>query len=129
MKKRALFNSDISNRLNGKGKFLHSAVSGPRDCSKRFTLTLVNMFIPKPTQLLWEVFSHAAIRPQLKDKASWPWLLYILGGTKASMYRAPRPVGRAPRPVGRAPRPVGRAPRPVGRTPRPVENAILLQML
>ena len=42
--------------------FLYSAVSGPQDCSKRFTLhPLADLFIPRPSQLLWEVFSHAAI--------------------------------------------------------------------
>ena len=45
-----------------KDKFLCNAVSSPQDCSKRFTLhPLANLFIPRPFQLLWEAFSHAAI--------------------------------------------------------------------
>ena len=49
-------------KVKGKGMFLYSAVSGPYDCSKRFTLhPLVDLFIPRPSQLLWEVFSHAVV--------------------------------------------------------------------
>ena len=38
----------------GKGMFLYSAVSRQLDRSKRFTLH--RLFIPAPTQLLWEAF-------------------------------------------------------------------------
>ena len=44
--------------------FLYSAVliSSTLDVSEPFTLHLMaNLFIPMPTQLLWEGFSHAAI--------------------------------------------------------------------
>ena len=44
------------------GMFLYSAVSSPLDRSKRFTLPPVtDLFIPTPTRLLREAFSHAAI--------------------------------------------------------------------
>ena len=47
---------------NGKGTFLYSTVSGLSDRSKHFTLqSLTHMFIPTPTQLLWDPLSHAAI--------------------------------------------------------------------
>ena len=43
-------------------KFLYSAVSSPWDCSKRFTLhPQADLFIPRPFQFLWEVFSNVAI--------------------------------------------------------------------
>ena len=48
--------------FKGKGLFLYSVVSSPRDCSKRFTLhPLADLFISTPSRLLWEAFSHAAI--------------------------------------------------------------------
>ena len=48
-----------------KGKFLYSAVSKPQDCSKCFTLySLADLFYQKPSRLLWEAFSHAAINSQ-----------------------------------------------------------------
>ena len=41
--------------------FLYSAVSSPLARSKRFTLhPPADLFIPAPTRLLWEAFSHAA---------------------------------------------------------------------
>ena len=41
---------------------LYRAVSGPQDCSKHFTFnSLADMFNRKPSQLLWETFSHATI--------------------------------------------------------------------
>ena len=50
------------NALNSRQSFLYSAVSSPWDCSKRFILhPLAEIFIPTPSQLLWEAFSHAAI--------------------------------------------------------------------
>ena len=45
-----------------KGTFLCSAGFSPWDCSKRFTLhPLADLFIPTPSGLLWEAFSHVAI--------------------------------------------------------------------
>ena len=45
---------------NGKRPFLYNVVSSPWDCSKRFTLhPLADLFIPTPSWLLWEAFSHA----------------------------------------------------------------------
>ena len=48
-----------------KGKFLSSTVSSLYDQSKGFILhPLVDLFIPTPTQLLWEAFSLAVITVQ-----------------------------------------------------------------
>ena len=42
--------------------FSYSAVSSSLDRSERFTLRpLEDLFIPTPTRLLWEAFSHAVI--------------------------------------------------------------------
>ena len=42
--------------------FFCSAVSNPRDCSKRFTFhPLADLFIPNPPHLFWEAFAHSAI--------------------------------------------------------------------
>ena len=44
-----------------KGMFSCSTVSSPLDHSKRFTLhPLADLFIPTPTRILWEAFSHSA---------------------------------------------------------------------
>ena len=45
-----------------KGAFLLSSVSSPWDCSKCFTFhPQADLFIPTPSRLLWEAFSHATI--------------------------------------------------------------------
>ena len=42
--------------------FSYCSVSSPLDGSKGFTLhPLADLFIPTPTRLLWEAFSHAAL--------------------------------------------------------------------
>ena len=41
--------------------YIYSATSSPLDHSNRFTLHPLPLFIPTPTPLLWEAFSHAAI--------------------------------------------------------------------
>ena len=58
-----VFYADFKNKL--KGLFLYNAVSSPQDCSKHFSLRpLADLFIPKPTGLLWEALSHIAITAQ-----------------------------------------------------------------
>ena len=50
-------------KKKGKGTLLYSAVSSLWDRSKRFTLhPLADLFIPRPSQLLWEAFNHAIAR-------------------------------------------------------------------
>ena len=54
----------------GKGKckckFLHNAVSSPQDCSKCFTLySLADLFNQIPSQIWWEMPSHAAINARM----------------------------------------------------------------
>ena len=49
-----------------KGTFLYSAVSSPWDYTKQDSILrslhiLADLFIPMTSQLLWEVFIHAAI--------------------------------------------------------------------
>ena len=57
-----LAGSSSKSKKREKVTFLYSAVSRPLDRSKHFTLhSLADLFIPTPTRLLREAFSHAPI--------------------------------------------------------------------
>ena len=52
---------------------LHTAVPSPLYHSKRFKLhPLADLFIPAPTRLLWEAFSHVAIYYEKNESLTCP---------------------------------------------------------